>query len=264
MSAKPPLITLLTDFGQSDTYVGQVKGAILSVCPEARLVDLTHEIAPGDLRSAAILWADAVRVFPAGTVHLAVVDPGVGSFRRAIAAEIGSWRFVCPDNGLATCLLQRWPLKRAIELTNRRWWRDEVSSVFHGRDIFGPIAGHWAGGRDISAFGPDIPGPLTTCALDEVQRDGRRLMGTVQSIDRFGNLITNLPADVFLEPHVDWLIQIGPHQIAGLSSYYSAQPPGTLMTVIGSHGRLEVAVNQGDAAQRLGADVGMSVTVERC
>src|SRR5262245_25392926 len=120
----PPIISLLTDFGSGDTYVGQMKGAILAVCPQAQLVDLTHDIPPGDIRAAAWAWADAVSAFPEGAIHVGVVDPGVGGARRAVAAEIGPWRFVCPDNGLTTLLAKRWPFRRAVELDDPRWFRN--------------------------------------------------------------------------------------------------------------------------------------------
>jgi S-adenosylmethionine hydrolase len=263
VSAMPPLISLLTDFGGSDTYVGQMKGAILSVCSDARLVDLTHEIPAGDIRAGAIAWADAVKVFPPGTVHLAVVDPGVGSARRAVAAEIGPWKFVCPDNGLATLLLQRYPLQRAAELNCARWWRSRVSAVFHGRDIFGPVAGHWACGRDLAELGSLIEGPLVSLDIEQPLVEPHRVTGRVQSIDRFGNLVTNISHELLAGPLARWNVRIGSERIEGLSRYYGEQPPGRLTALVGSHGRLEVAVAQGCAAAVLKATVGTPVIVER-
>lgn len=258
-ASMPPLITLLTDFGTSDTYVGQMKGAILSICPSAHLVDLNHEITPGAIDAASRMWADAVGVFPAGTVHLGVVDPGVGSSRRAIAVECGPWRFVCPDNGLLSHILQNWPVQRAVALTDPRWWRNEVASVFHGRDIFGPVAAQWAHGTEITEFGPLISDALITLPTEQPVIDGSTIEGIVEQIDRFGNLITNLSGDLFADRSTAWSFRIGPHEVRGLSRFYGEQPSGIFLAIIGSHGRLELAVSQGDAAGRIGATMGTKV-----
>lgn len=261
MSSRFPLITLLTDFGSHDTYVGQMKGAILSVCPDAQLVDLAHELAPGDIPAAAIAWADAVRAFPPGTIHLGVVDPGVGSERRGIAAEIGDWKFVCPDNGLLTMLRQTWPLLRAVELRNPQWWQRAVSPVFHGRDVFGPVAGHWAAGRDLLDFGPMIVDPLIQIPIPVPETGGRTVVGQVIAVDRFGNLRTNIVAARLIGPSEGWTFEIGPHTVRGLSRYFGEQPAGMPLALIGSHGFLEIAVNQGNAAQQWNAAVGTTVRV---
>lgn len=261
MSAGPPLITLLTDFGGSDTYVGQMKGAILSVCRQAHLVDLTHDIAPGDIAAAARAWADAVPVFPPGTIHLAVVDPGVGSVRRAIAAEIGDWRFVCPDNGLLTDLLRTFLLRRAVELRNSSFWRADVSPVFHGRDLFGPVAGHWAAGRDLTDLGLPIVEPLIQVTISVPVIQGETIVGTIIAVDRFGNLRTNIPADMVSGPRECWVVEVNSHTIRGLSRYFSEASAGRPLALIGSHGCLEIAVNQGSAAKLLQCSLGDDVRV---
>lgn len=258
-----PLVTLLTDFGSRDTYVGQMKGAMLSVCTEARLVDLTQEIPPGDVLSGAVAWGDAVPAFPPQTVHLGVVDPGVGTARRAVAAEIGPWRFVCPDNGLLTVLLQAWPLVRAVELTERKWWRPDVSPVFHGRDLFGPVAAHWAAGRDLTEFGPPISEPLIQLDLEPPQVIGSKIQGTILTVDRFGNLRTNISADLLTGPPDRWVTTMEGQTIRGLSRCFGDREAGDFVSLIGSHGQLEIAVNQGNAAERLHAAVGTSVKVQR-
>lgn len=259
-SSSFPLITLLTDFGSRDAYVGQVKGAILSICPDVRLVDLTHEIPPGNLQSAALVWCDAVGVFPPGTIHLGVVDPGVGTARRAIAAEVGPWRFVGPDNGLLTGILQRWQLIRAVELTEQRWWRQEVSPVFHGRDIFGPVAAHWAAGRELTDFGPLIGSPLIELQMATAIEEENLVRGEVISIDRFGNLRTNIPATMVDGRPDEWKFELMGQIVRGLSYSFSDGGPDGLVVLIGSHGNLEIAVNQGNAADRLGATIGAPVT----
>jgi S-adenosylmethionine hydrolase len=258
----PPLITLLTDFGLQDSYLGQMKGAILSACPDAQLVDLTHQIAPGDILSAALVWADALPAFPDGTIHLAVVDPGVGSARKAIAAEIGPWKVVCPDNGLATYLLARHGAGWAVELNESRWWRNPVSPVFHGRDLFGPVAGAWAAGNDLSLLGSQLTEPLITLAIEQPKIVAGRIQGSVIHIDRFGNVVTNIADELLAEPRSAWRMEIGSRVVHGISSHYGERPPGEVLALIGSHGRLELAVNQGRAADVLEAGVGTKVVAE--
>ncbi len=255
-------MTLLTDFGRADTYVGQLKGAVLTVCSGAQLVDLTHEIPPGDLLTAAIAWADAVSAFPAGTIHLAVVDPGVGSSRRAIAAEIGDWRFVCPDNGLLTVILQKWTRRRIVELTNSQFWRPEVSPVFHGRDLFGPVAGHWARGTDLAEFGPELSLPPVLLSVPQPVNEGHAIRGQVLMADHFGTLRTNIPA-TWLADDEDWTIEVAGITIRGLVRCFSDVPPGELCALMGSHGDLEITMNQGRAQDKLSAGRGMPVFGQR-
>lgn len=262
MSAGVPLVTLLTDFGSSDTYVGQMKGAILSCCRQAQLIDLTHDIPPGDIMAASLAWSDAVPAFPPETVHLAVVDPGVGGQRRAIAAEIGDWKFVCPDNGLITGVLQKWPLRRAVELQNPTFWRAAVSAVFHGRDLFGPVAGHWAAGRDLAEFGPPID-QLIQLACPVPQSHAQGVQGVILAVDRFGNLRTNIPVEMLSGAQADWIIEIPRQTIRGISRFFSEASPGMPLAIIGSHGCLEIAVNQGSAAERLQCAVGDEVRLQR-
>ena len=259
MKLHPSAITLLTDFGVSDTYVGQVKGAILGICPRAQLIDLTHEIAPHQVEAAGQIWADAVAVFPAGTVHLGIVDPGVGSPRRGIAAEIGDWRFVCPDNGLLACILANWPCRNAVELKVPGYWRASVSSVFHGRDVFGPVAAHLAQGVDLTSLGPAIELQPGAPFVRGPVREGDEIRGIVLGSDRFGNLQTDIPAELFATGGAEWRIEIAGRFIDGVSQYYGEQPAGTVMALVGSNGRLEIAVNQGNAAQRLGVSCGADV-----
>lgn len=263
MSVGPPIITLLTDFGSSDTYVGQMKGAILSVCRTVQLIDLTHHNPPGDVSAASLAWDDVVSAFPAGTIHVGVVDPGVGSERRAIAVEVGEWKFICPDNGLITRILQHWPLKRAVELRNPAFWRTDVSPVFHGRDLFGPVAGHWAAGRDLSEFGPAIDGPLIRLSSPEPNVTEQGIHGVIVSVDRFGNLRTNIPAAMLPNPPANLIFEVSRRTIRGLSNYFGEACPGMPLAIIGSHGCLEIAVNQDSAAVRLKCSVGDEVRVSQ-
>lgn len=263
MPPSPPIVTLLTDFGVRDPYVGQVKGAILAVCPEARIVDLTHEIPPGDLLAAAIAWSDSVNAFPVGTIHLAVVDPGVGSSRRALAVEAGPCRCVCPDNGLITLLWQRGTPNRGVELTNSRYWRPEMSPVFHGRDLFAPVAAAWANGCELTEFGPWLTVPPVLLDLPTPLVEPDRIQGTVLQRDHFGNLRTNIDPAPLLAAPADWSVQIQGTTIQGINRCFSDVPRGGWVALQGSHGQLEIALNQGNAAQVLQVEVGTPVLVTR-
>ncbi|MFL5804884.1 MAG: S-adenosyl-l-methionine hydroxide adenosyltransferase family protein [Roseiflexaceae bacterium] len=263
------IITLTTDFGLTDSYVGSMKGVILGIAPNARLVDITHVIRPQDIHQAAYILQTFYRSFPPGTVHLIIVDPGVGSQRRAIGVETPEAIFVAPDNGIlaevwrdagvcwgpATCA--------AVELTERRYWRDQVSRTFHGRDIFAPVAAHLATGVPLSAFGPRLP-MIDECTLDPPAR-GRHgeLVGRIIHIDHFGNCITNITTHDLEQAGkgVGLVVQIADQQISGLHPTYADAPVGALIALIGSSEQLELAVRNGNAAQMLGVEVGNAVRV---
>jgi S-adenosylmethionine hydrolase len=250
-----PILTLLTDFGSSDTYVGQVKGAILAVAPAVQLVDLTHAVPPQDVLGGAFLLWSAVEVFPPGSVHLAVVDPGVGSARRAVALQARRGDlFVGPDNGLLVPALERLGgLLRAVELTERRYWRPAPSSTFHGRDIFGPVAGHLAAGIALPDLGRPIDDPLRL----ELPTP-RGLEGEVVHVDTYGNLVTNLPAAALpaaYRVHLGaWVVEPQPN--------YAAAGPGALLALVGSAGLLELSARDASAAALTGAQRGTPVRLE--
>lgn len=258
-----PLVTLTTDFGVSSPYVAQMKGVLLSICPELNLVDITHAIRPQDIAEGAIVLADVTPFFPAGTLHLAVVDPGVGSSRRLLYAEFGTQRYLLPDNGLLTLLAQRSPPRLLIALENRAFWRAEVSSTFHGRDILAPVAAHLCRGISPSDLGPEVddfirlPWPQATASH-------RRVAGQVIYIDSLGNLITNITRE-----HLDLLgslddieITLLGKTICGIGATYAASPPGTLIALGDSQGRLEIAMVNGNAAKELAACPGTAVDVK--
>jgi hypothetical protein len=253
------VITLMTDFGQKDAYVGAMKGVILGINPQATLVDLSHEIAPQAVEEAAyVLWT-AYPYFPPGTVHVVVVDPGVGSDRRPIAIQTERAFFVGPDNGVFSYVLTAERSARVVHLTNPRYWRPQVSSTFHGRDIFSPVAAHLSLGVPFGDLGEPIDDPvLLPLAQPERRADG--VIGRVIHVDHFGNVITNLgPED--LPAREGLVIEVAGQHIRGLSSTYSAAQPGELVALWGSDGLLEIAVREGSAGGRLGIRVGDKVIV---
>jgi len=264
-----PIITLTTDFGLSDSYVAQMKGAMLSIAPEATLIDVTHQVFRQDCAAASAILADAIRAFPPDTIHLAVIDPGVGSERRAVAVETTAEgnaagpRFVAPDNGVLTDVLQSFPLRRAVQLTEKRFWRRSVSHTFHGRDVFGPVAAHWSRGVDISEFGPPVETPLVTLPAEPPNVAGDTIQGRIVRTDSFGNLITNI--DIALLPtsgREKLVVEMGEQRIVGISRYYGESAPGELLALIGSSGHLEIAVCMGHAGEILAAWSGDTVTVK--
>ena len=257
----PGIVTLTTDFGTRDPYVAQLKGVLLAGCEGVRIHDLTHEIAPQDVLEGALFLAAAVPAFPPGTVHLAVVDPGVGTDRRAIAASVGGQRVVCPDNGLLTLLARRAAIEdvRSLERASQR--REPVSPTFHGRDLFAPAAAFLACGGAPAELGPPLDAPVEL-PLPHPRREGSRLAGEVLHIDRFGNAITNLGRS-----GVEAIAGGRPATIeaAGrrlpLVRTYGDVADGEALALIGSADLLEVAVRNGSAATALGLERGSEVTV---
>ena len=256
-----PIITLLTDFGLSDTYVGQVKGAVLSIANAADLVDLTHGVPPQDVRAGAFLLWSAVDAFPPGSIHVAVVDPGVGSPRRGLA--LSSTRgdlFVGPDNGLLIPAVERLGgVQTAINLTERRYWRPATSSTsssistFHGRDVFGPVAAHLANGLPIDRLGP----PVSDVSRAAGWPAPEGLNGEVIHADAYGNLVTNvaragLPAS--------YEVIVGRHRVRN-GDYYAAVAPGELVALVGSANLLEISARDASAANITGARRGTPLRV---
>ena len=198
MSVTTPVVTLTTDFGTRDSYAAQLKGVLLARCARLRVIDLTHDIAAHDVLEGALFLAGAVPAFPPGTVHLAVVDPGVGGARRRVAVEAAGQRIVCPDNGLLTLLAREHPIEAAHELTNPDLRREPVSATFEGRDVFAPAAAHLACGGALADLGPPVTG-LARLDVPEPEPTADGARGEVMHIDRFGNAITNIPASMLPE-----------------------------------------------------------------
>lgn len=257
------IVTLLTDFGWEDEYVGLMHGVILSINRSARLVDLCHQIPRGDVRRAAWMLAWAVGYFPRGTVHVAVVDPGVGSDRRILCLAHRGHLFLAPDNGLLTLLLERVSRPRLYELRNRAYALEEVSHTFHGRDLFAPAAGHLSKGLPPSRLGPRVGSFVRMKGFHPVQVQPGVFRGQVIHLDRFGNATTNLPQRLLQRLGKKGLVElrVGGRRIRGIRSSYSAVPKGRSLLVLGSRGYLELSVNQGSAAEILRLREGMPVTV---
>lgn len=250
------VLALLTDFGTRDTYVAQMHGVIAARDPSLRVIDITHAIPPQDVLAGAYALNDAVEAFLPGTIFVGVVDPGVGSQRRAIAAEIGSWRFVGPDNGLITVLLHRFSLGVAVELSNPAFHRLPRSSTFHGRDIFAPVAAAWATGTPLAALGQLVTTPLVrldhaTPVLSTDEKKRRILSGVVLDADHFGNLRTNIHRDQVPSSAIgQGLVALDGVTLGPIANCYADVAPGEVLALFGSNNRLEIAVGQGPAAVR--------------
>ena len=259
-----PVIALLSDFGTQDHYVGTMKGVILGICPDVTLVDITHDVAPHDVLEGALELAASYRFFPAGTIFLAVVDPGVGSSRRGIAAEIGDYRFVCPDNGVLTGVVRETPPKKVIELTERRYARPTVSRTFEGRDRFAPAAAWMAKGIQLTALGRNLPDYQRLDIPTPVVENGR-VSGAVLRVDRFGNLITNIDRKTFEKFGQGGGLQIeaGTATVGRLVATYADMQPGEVCALFGSTDHLELAANSGSASQMLGLTRGAAIQLRR-
>jgi len=253
---RAPVVTLTTDFGLSDHYVGVMKGIVLGVCPQARIVDISHEVTPFEIPEGAYLIAQAYRHFPKGTVHVVVVDPGVGSLRRPILMEAAGQSFIAPDNGVLAMVYSREKHKIRI-IANERYFRKPVSKTFHGRDIFAPVAAHIAAGVAPARMGKLINDYLRPAFEKPVQSGKHMWNGRILKIDRFGNVITNFHVEDF--PDLDrrsFTMNVGARATGVLVHSYSEAAPGELFVIAGSSGYLEVSVNQGSAAKLLGCHSG--------
>ncbi len=251
------LITLTTDFDLVDSYVAVMKGVILTIAPDARIIDITHQIAPQDVRAAAYILSTAVPYFPPDAIHIVVVDPGVGSARRPIAIQTGQIRLVGPDNGVFTSVLAAAEQPAVVHLDNPRFWRPAVSHTFHGRDIFAPVAAHLAAGVPLRDLGSPIDDPVLLDSEPPVRLDNGVLRGQIIHVVRFGNLISNIPASWLAGG--DWTIRIAGHDLHGVHTSYAGVDKGRLVALVTSNDTLEIAVRDGSAAQRLQVAAGEPV-----
>jgi len=263
MTAPIPILTLTTDFGNKDGFVGTLKGVIWGICPAAQIADISHEIPPQNVLAGAFTLWRACAFFPEGTIHLAVVDPGVGTARRPLAVRLGGVTFVGPDNGLFTPMLEDaekngWPVE-IVHLTNAKYFLSSVSLTFHGRDIFAPIAAHLANGVQLEDLGPVITDPVRlTLPKPQKTADGWRAHVTV--VDVFGNCATDLPA-LALTDGQRVTFHLRGREVRGLVASYGHKQPGELVALLDSENFVEIAVVNGSAAKTLGAQVGDVVEV---
>jgi S-adenosylmethionine hydrolase len=257
-----PVIALLTDFGTRDYYVGAMRGVVLGICPDATLVDITHDVPPQDIATAALELGAAYTYFPSGTVFLCVVDPGVGSSRKALAADAGGYKFVAPDNGLLSSVFSQTPPTRVVELTETKYARPTVSRTFEGRDRFAPAAAWLGMGVELTALGPSLS-LWQTLSMPTPREENGQLCGVVVRVDHFGNLVTNID-----RRHFDRLVAGRPFQIVvaeravpRLVSTYAEGDAGSTCALFGSTDHLEIATSGGSAADRLGLTRGAPVVV---
>lgn len=257
------IITLLTDFGLQDGYVASLKGTILGMDPQAALVDISHAVPPQDIRFGAFLLYTVYSHFPQGTVHVAVVDPGVGTERRGLAIQTPSYCFVGPDNGLFSWILKAEPLWRAVSLDHPGYWRPQVSPTFHGRDIFAPVAVHLSRGVPLESLGPPCR-PLQA-AWTAPREDPEGLHGEVLYVDHFGNCITNITSqelEAFLG-NAPCRVRIAGRSIEGISITYGQKADGEILALVGSSRHVEIAVNRAHASRLLGIQAGDAVRITR-
>jgi S-adenosylmethionine hydrolase len=258
----PRIVTLLSDFGERDGYVGVVKGVLLGICPTATVVDLSHEVAPQDVVGGALVLESAVAYFPRATIHVAVVDPGVGTERRPILIETADFVLVGPDNGLLSLAAARSPLRSVVHLDRPQFHLTAPGRTFHGRDVFAPAAAHYARGVPREEMGSEIADVERLPSLEPRRREDE-IEGQVIHVDRFGNLVSNVrPQDLAAFRDGAVSISIGGMQLLEISPHYSAVREGKALALWNSWGRLEVAVRNGSAARHLRARSGDRVQVK--
>jgi S-adenosyl-L-methionine hydrolase (adenosine-forming) len=263
--ARKPIVTLTTDFGLHDHFVGTIKGVILSIEPETQIVDICHSVQAFDVLDGALTISQAYSYFPVGTVHMVVVDPGVGTARRPIIAGGDKHLFVAPDNGVLSLIYQKEERLSVRHVTMEHYFLQPVSQTFHARDIFAPIAAYLAKGVDTSKFGEEVSDFVRFSTPKPKAVNASTLRGVVLKVDRFGNLITNItPADapmLFGADPAPFKIVVANREITEIKSAYAQGAPGEVFGILGSMGYLEIAANRGAAAQLLGISKGTDVTI---
>ena len=258
-----PFLTITTDFGTKDGFVGTMKGVIWKICPDVQIADITQEVAPQNVQEGAIALWRAYSFFPAGTIHVAVVDPGVGTQRRAIAARLVEHYFVAPDNGLLTPIIEDAEQKglsiNFVHLTNPAYWLQSISHTFHGRDIFAPVGAYLAKGIKLSELGPEIK-DVVRLPLPKPEKTATGWKANIAVVDIFGNLATNLAASA-VSGNSQLTFRVKGAEVKGLVASYGQRQPGDLVALVDSEGFIEIAVVNGNAAKKLGAQVGDAVEV---
>ncbi|HKW17856.1 MAG TPA: SAM-dependent chlorinase/fluorinase [Terriglobales bacterium] len=265
MAHHRPTITLTTDFGLNDHFVGAMKGVILNIAPDAQIVDITHAVQPYDILDGALSLAETYNYFPTRTVHLVVVDPGVGTARRPIIASSDRHNFVAPDNGVLSLMYAKEERLHVRHVSSDHYFQQPISNTFHGRDIFAPVAAYLAKGVDHEKFGPEIADYVRFNAPRPKAIDAKTVRGVVLKVDRFGNLITNFtPKDIpalFEGQAKGFKITVGKREITSLHTNYAQGAPGEVFAILGSMGYLEIASNRGAANQLASAAKGSEVNI---
>jgi S-adenosylmethionine hydrolase len=259
-----PIVTLTTDFGTNDHFVGAVKGVILEIVPEAAIVDITHAVQPYDVLDGAIAISQTYSYFPTGTVHMVVVDPGVGTTRRPIIASSDGYHFVAPDNGVLSMVYAKEDRIHVRHVTSDHYFRQPVSNTFHGRDVFAPVAAYLAKMVDSHKFGDEIEDFVKFAAPKPKPAGDNRLRAVVLKVDRFGNLITNVTPDdapAVFAGKSPFKIVVGSKEITDIRSAYAEGAPGEVFGILGSMGYLEIVANRAAAAQVTGAGKGSEVSI---
>lgn len=258
----PTIITLTTDFGLGSPYIAQMKAVILSICRNVELIDLTHAIKPQNVREGAVVLADVAPRFPPDSMHIAVVDPGVGTARRLVYVEIDEQRYLGPDNGLFSNVAQRQGTRLIVALENTNYWLPEPTRTFHGRDILAPVAGHLASGLNPLKLGPKLDS-LVTVPWPQPKRLDHAVEGEVVYVDSFGNLITNIPREAVtgLGEPASLMVECDGEVVRGILPTYGAAHDGELIALFDSQGRLEIARVGGSAARTLQIMAGDEIVV---
>jgi S-adenosylmethionine hydrolase len=260
-----PIITLTTDFGTNDHFVGVMKGVILEIVPDAKIVDICHAVQAFDVLDGALTISQAYSYFPTGTVHMVVVDPGAGTARRPIIASSDGYHFVAPDNGVLSLVYAKEERIHVRHISSEHYFRQPVSNTFHARDVFAPVAAYLAKQVDSHKFGDEIEDYVRFAAPKPKAVDANRLRGVVLKVDRFGNLITNItPQDapmLFGADPAAFKIVVGNREITDIRQAYAEGAPGEVFGILGSMGFLEIAANRGVATQLVGAGKGSEVSI---
>jgi len=259
-----PIVTLTTDFGTNDHFVGAVKGVILDIVPEAAIVDISHAVQAFDVLDGALAISQAYSYFPTGTVHMVVVDPGVGTARRPILASSDGYHFVAPDNGVLSMVYAREERMHVRHITSDHYFRQPVSNTFHARDVFAPVAGYLAKMVDSHKFGDEIEDYVRFAAPKPKPAGENKLRGVILKVDRFGNLITNVTpedAPALFASNAAFKIVVGGKEISDIRTAYAEGAPGEVFAVLGSMGYLEIVANRAAAAQLTGAGKGSEVSI---
>jgi len=263
--ANPPIVTLTSDFGLNDHFVGTMKGVILNIAPEAKIIDICHSVQPFDILDGALTIAQAYSYFPAGTIHVVVVDPGVGSARRPLMVSTEKHCLVAPDNGVLSLILDREERVKVRHITMQHYFLQPVSNTFHGRDVFAPVAGYLAKGVDGEKLGDEISDYVRFSAPRPKASGEKTMRGVILKVDRFGNLVTNFTLEdvpaLFQTPPLPFKIVIGNREITELHGTYSEALPNELFGILGSMGYVEIAASRASAAQLLGVGKGTEVHI---